>query len=77
MDWAWAGSGWMVGEEERVDAEGLDVVEVLGDAVEAAAAGGAEVDGIYLVDDGVLPPDVRVDAGAGPAGACEDLGVDG
>jgi hypothetical protein len=61
-------------EEDRVDPEGLDVVEALGDAVEAAAACGAEVDGIYLVDDGVLPPDVRVDAGADPARAGQCLG---
>ena len=61
-------------EEDGVNAEGLDVVEALGDTVETAAARGAEVDGIYLVDDRVLPPDVRVDAGAGPAGAGQGLG---
>jgi hypothetical protein len=68
-----SGVGLEGGEEEAIDAEGLDVVEVLSDAVEAAAAGWAEVGGVYLVDDGVLPPDVGVDAGASPAGAGEDL----
>ena len=67
------GVGLDGGEEEGVDTEGVDVVEMLGDAVEAAAAGGAEVDGIDLIDDGVLPPDICVDAGASPAGAGEDL----
>jgi hypothetical protein len=69
------GSVWLYGrEQEGVDAEGLDVVEMLGDAVETAAASGTEVDGVDLVDDGMLPPDVGADAGAGPAGTCEDLG---
>jgi hypothetical protein len=54
----------------------VDVFEALGDALEAAAAGGIEVDGIYLVDDGVLPPDVGVHAGADPAGAGEGLGFE-
>lgn len=67
------GVGLDGGEEEGVDTEGVDVVEMLGDAVEAAAAGGAEVDGVYLVDDGMLPPDVGADAGASPAGTGEDL----
>jgi hypothetical protein len=60
-------------EEEGVGAEGLDVIEALGDTVKAAAADGAEVDGVYFVDDGVLPPNVGVDAGADPAGAGEGL----
>lgn len=60
-------------EEDGVNAEGLDVVEALGDAAEAAAAGGTEVDGIYLVDDWVLPPNVRVDAGADPTRAGKGL----
>ncbi len=63
------------GEEEAVGTEGLDVVEMLGDAVETAAVGGAEVDGIDLIDDGMFPPNVGADAGAGPAGACEDLSL--
>lgn len=61
------------GEKEGVGTEGLDIVEALGDAVETAAASGAEVDGIYLIDDGVFPPNVGVDAGADPAGACKGL----
>jgi hypothetical protein len=36
--------------------------------------GRVEVEGVHLVDDGVLPPDVGVHAGAGPAGAGEGLG---
>ena len=67
------GVGLDGGEEDGVDTEGLDVVEALGDAVERAAAGGAEVSGVYLVDDGVLPPKVDVHAGADPAGAGEGL----
>ena len=64
-------------EEEAIDAsERLDVVEMLRDAVEAAATGGIEVDGIDVVDDGMFPPDVGADAGAGPAGAREYLGFD-
>ena len=50
------------GEEEGVGAEGVDVVEMLDDAMEGAASGGVEVDGVDLVDDGVLPPDVGADA---------------
>jgi hypothetical protein len=66
-------------EEEGVGAEGVDVVETLGDAVETAACCGfvdwrVEVEGVHLVDDRVLPPDVGVDAGADPAGAGEGLG---
>ena len=67
------GVGLDGGEEEAVDAEGLDVVETLGDAVETAAAVGAEVDRIDFVDDGMFPPDVGIDAGADPAGAGEGL----
>jgi len=61
------------GEEERVGAEGVDVVEALRDAVEAGAVVGVEVCGIYLIDDGVLPPEVGGDAGADPARAGESL----
>jgi hypothetical protein len=69
------GSVWLDDREQKgVDAKGLDVVEMLGDAMETAAARGTEVDGVDLVDDGMLPPDVGADAGAGPAGACKDLG---
>jgi hypothetical protein len=54
------------GKEDRVGAEGLDVVEMLGDAVEAAACCGVdwgiEVEGVYLVDDGVLPPEFSAHA---------------
>jgi hypothetical protein len=60
-------------EEERVGAEGVDVVEALRDAVEAAAVVGVEVCGIYLIDDGVLPPEVGGDSGADPAGPGESL----
>jgi hypothetical protein len=41
--------------------------------VEAGTASGVEVDGVHLVDDGVLPPDVGVHPRAGPAGAGEGL----
>ena len=71
------GVGLDGGEEQDVGAERLDVFEVLGDAVETAAAGRIEVEWIYFVDDGVLPPDVGVDAVADPAGASEGLGVGG
>jgi hypothetical protein len=68
------GVGLEDGKEEGVGAKGVDVVEALGDAVETAggwvvAGGRVEVDWVHLVDDGVLPPDVGVEAGAGPAGA--------
>jgi len=73
------GVGLDGGEKEGVGAEGVDVVEALGYAVEAAAwcvfvGGRVEVEGIHLVDDGVLPPDVGVDAGADPAWAGKGLG---
>ncbi len=73
------GVGLDGGEEEGVGAEGVDVVEALGYAVETAGCGvfvggRVEVEGVHLVDDGVLPPDVGVHAGAGPAGAGEGLG---
>ena len=76
------GVGLDGGEEEDVGAERLDVFEALGDAVEAAACwdfvdGGTEVEGVHFVDDGLLPPDVGVDAVADPAGASEGLGVSG
>ena len=57
------------GEEKSIGAEGPNVIKMLDDTVKAAAFGGAEVDGVYLVDDRMLPPDVCVDAGAGPAWA--------
>jgi hypothetical protein len=63
-------------EQERVGAEGLDVVEVLSHAVETTAVGGAEVEWVDLIDDGVLPPDVGIHAGANPAGAGEGLGFE-
>ena len=73
------GVGLDGGEEEGVGAEGVDVVEALGYAVEAAGCwvfvgGRVEVEGVHLVDDGVLPPDVGVHAGADPTGAGEGLG---
>jgi hypothetical protein len=73
------GVGLDGGEEEGVGAEGVDVVETLGYAVEAAAGGvfvggRVEIERIHLVDDGVLPPDVGVHAGADPARASEGLG---
>ena len=45
----------------------MEVVEALGEAVERTAFRGAEISGVYVVDDGVLPPGVGVHAGAGPA----------
>ena len=65
------GVGLNCGEEESIDAERLDVFEMLRDPVETVAV---EVNGIDLVDDGMLPPDVGADSGASPAGAREDLG---
>jgi len=63
VDGLGVGSVWLDGrEQESVDAEGLDVVEMLGNAVETAAASGAEVDWVDLIDDGMLPPDVGADA---------------
>jgi hypothetical protein len=67
------GVGLEGGEEEGVDTEGVDVVEALHNAFKAAAFGGVEVDGIHFVDDGMFPPDVGGDTGAGPAGTGEDL----
>jgi hypothetical protein len=61
------------GEEERVGAEGVDVVDALRDAVEAAAVVGVEVRGIHLIDDGVLPPEVGGDSGADPTGTGKSL----
>ena len=74
------GVGLDGGEEDGVGAEGVDVVETLGNAVEAAGCwvfvgGRVEVERVYLVDDGMLPPDVGVHAGADPAWTGESLGV--
>ncbi len=65
------------GEEEGVDAERLNVVEALGDSAETAAFCGTEVDGIHLIDDGVLPPNVGVDAGSDPARSGKSLSKNG
>jgi hypothetical protein len=68
------GGVWLDGsEEDRVDTQGVEVVEALSEAVEGAAFGGAEVGGIHVVDDGVLPPGVGAHAGAGPARTGEGL----
>ena len=67
------GVGLEGGEEEGVDAEGVDVVQTLADTVKSAAVGGAEVDGVYFIDDGTFPPDVGGDTGAGPTGTSENL----
>jgi hypothetical protein len=69
--------GLECGEKESVNAEGVNVVETLGDTVETAASGGTEVDRVYLVDDRTFPPDVCGDAGASPAGTGKDLGFGG
>ncbi len=61
------GGGVHGGEPDGVDAEVLQVVEPLGDAVEVADAvtvGVLEAAGVDLVDDGVLPPGVAA-AGCG------------
>jgi hypothetical protein len=42
--------------------------------MKAAAFCGAEVDRVYLIDDRILPPHVRVHAGAGPTWTGEGLG---
>ena len=68
-----SGIGLERGKEKPVDAEGLNVVETLNDSVEAAAAVGAEVDGIDLIDDGMFPPDVGIEPGAYPSGAGQRL----
>ena len=60
-------------EEDGVDTQGMEVVEMLRDAAEGAAFGGAEVGGVNVVDDGVLPPRVRIHAGSGPARTGEGL----
>jgi hypothetical protein len=62
------------GEEKSIGTEGPNVIKVLDDTVKAAAFGGAEVDWVHLVDDGMFPPDVCVDAGAGPAWTGKGLG---
>ena len=59
-------------DPDGVDAEGLEVVEALGDAVEVAdavAVGVLEAAGIDLVDDRVLPP-----GGVGGRGGGVDFG---
>ena len=61
-------------EEDGVSAEGVNVVEALGDAVQIAAAGGVEVGGVHLVDDGSLPPEIGCHARSHPAGSREGLG---
>jgi hypothetical protein len=61
------------GEEECVDAKGMEVVEAFGEAVKGTTFRGTEVGGIYVVDDGVLPPGVGAHAGAGPARTGESL----
>ena len=66
------------GDPDGVDAEGLEVVEALGDAVEVAdavAVGVLEAAGVDLVDDGVLPPG-GVDGWGGDLGG-EDGGGEG
>jgi len=68
------GVGLERGEENGVGAEGVNVVEALGDAVDAAAADGVEVGGVHLVNDGALPPEIGRYAGAHPAGSGEGLG---
>lgn len=70
------GVGLDFSEEKRVGAERLDIVEVLDDAVETASARGVKVQGVDLIDNGVLPPHVGIHAGANPAGAGEGLGQD-
>jgi len=70
------GVGLDGGEEEDIGAEGLDIFEALGDAVETAAAGGVKVEGVHFVDDSLLPPDVGVDAVADPSGTGEGLGFE-
>jgi len=69
------GGVWLErGEEKSIGAEGPNVIKMLDDTMKAAAFGGAEVDRVYLVDDRMLPPNVRVHAGAGPAWTGEGLG---
>ncbi len=65
-----------MGKEKRIDAERLDVVEVLCNAMQSAAARRVEVGRIDLVDDGVLPPGIGIDAGTLPSGARKGLGAD-
>jgi len=65
--------GLKMGEKYGVRAEGVNVVEAMNDAMEGTVSGGAEVDGIDLIDDGALPPDVGGYAGTYPAGAREGL----
>ena len=68
-------------EEDGIDAQGVEVVEALGDAAKGTAVGGAEVGGVNVVDDGVLPPGVRIHARSGPArtskGLCRYEGGEG
>jgi hypothetical protein len=67
------GAGLDGSEEERVDTKGTEVIETLSHSVEAAAAGGAKVGRIDVVDDGVLPPEVGAHSRADPAGTSESL----
>ena len=60
-------------EENGVGAEGVDVVESRNNAVKGIVVAGVEVDGIDLVEDGVLPPEIGAHAGAYPAGSCKRL----
>jgi hypothetical protein len=69
------GVGLERSEEDGVGAEGVNVVEALGDAVQTAAACGVEVGGVHLVDDGSLPPEIGCHARAHPARSREGLGL--
>src|SRR5271170_6892054 len=62
-------------EEDGVGAERMNVIEPLCNAVETASAGGVEVGGVHLVDDGSLPPEIGCHAGTHPAGSREGLGT--
>ena len=66
------GTGLERGEEKGVGAEGVNVIEALGETlyvIEAAWVG--------LVDDGVSPPGTGAHAGADPAGTGQSLGDGG
>jgi len=51
----------------------VEIVETLSYAVEATAVGGTEVGRVYVIDDGVLPPEVGAHSRADPARASEGL----